>query len=229
MVLLKGKASLHWVGAEGQGHIIRKPSWVPTLDQAPSLHCCHVSLHYTVLIAFSFSEITWSHRHSVSSPSLVEWKLSESLEHPCSHYWVGWRYPIKTAEQMKWGHMWRGERKTQKEGYKHTGKSPDVAPWATPAVGALAPILIKNRMPFTPLFYCFLCCFVTAAGLWAPSLAVLTKSVCPVTHSLVPWFHLLKGMECDSRLGVWELRVLMRQTNEEGPHIARLWLHNSAY
>ena len=35
MVLLEGKASLHWVGAEGQGHIIRKPSWVPALESGP--------------------------------------------------------------------------------------------------------------------------------------------------------------------------------------------------
>lgn len=202
MVLLEGKASFHWVGAEGQGHVIRKPSWVPALDQAPSLHCHHVSLHYTVLIAFSFSEITWSHRHWVF-PVSPSWNGSslraesgtslltllggmEVLDKNC------WTDEMGTHVAWRKGDTERGVHTHRKE------------PW----------------------------CFVSTAGLWALRAwqCFLSQGVLvlPFIHSS-PDFTCSRGRSATPGRGVWELRVLMRLTNEEGPHVARLWLHNSAY
>lgn len=62
------------------------------------------------------------------------------------------------------------------------------------------------------------------------SLAVLLSQCVLSAHSFgSPLVSLAQGDGVRLQAGVWELRVLTRQTNEEGPHVARLQLHNSAY
>lgn len=205
---LGGSDSAGW-WAEGQVHFIREDFlecsfWI-------SSPVSIMSSYVTVLIAFIFFEIIWSHRHGVFP--VPPYRHISSVRAESGLPWcVGCRCPVKTVEQMKWGRTWHGE-KTMQKGVKANRQEPwrgsSMPHWLLPMylpAGALSSLLTENRILVYSsilLFSMLLCLHHWPVG--SERLAVHANSPSTAIHSFILCIHSYndcdRWQEYDSRLG----------------------------